>query len=798
MHVVMLRPVVSLCLIVVMCSFISFVISDKDSRYAHGSGYDTVIRDRTGMDTGIQDKDTVSMSGYVSNMYVTEISYGEGVSERFLEVCIRDVRVYEPLDKNGCSIGMPWQQVRVSLPEDSSVHMGEYIMVRGKVRMFERATNPGQFDSYEYYYDRGILCALTSSVLTASDRKWSVMRQALYDMRMTGESILGRYLKQDDAAIIKAMLFGNKNEIDGDTRELFRKNGIAHILAISGLHISFFAMLFYKLLGVFTVPIWARALMSEAAIVLYGTMVGYTPSSFRAIFMFSVFLLSVTCKRTYDMLTALSMSLMIIALCRPAMLFDTGLKLSFMAVIGVGFFAAMYGRNISAKRVPSVLSVSAFVFLATLPVLLSAYYEAAFYSILLNLLIIPLMSVLLTSSVILVLLGAMFRPIPVIRIIELILDIYKGLCRILSGIESLRSNIGAPSICQIVLFYAILMLSVMYRGRYRRLLSVVSIFVAVVILYIHPTRGLDVWMLDVGQGDCMVLRASDSFLTSSHTYIIDCGSSSKRSVGENRLIPMLKYYGVDRVDAVFITHPDADHINGLGQLITDAAKENLVIDNIYVFSGFLDDPALKEMTDVSDMTEMSEERRVAQTNSSMLTRWVNRACEGLAEKHDHKYEMTGMDKGMKLCDGLLTFNVLYPERGHDIADPNDASLVMDISYGAFHMITTGDIGQNAEDSIIREYDDSGIDADFLKVAHHGSGGSSSDGFLDLVKPEISVISCGKDNSYGHPHNETLQRLTEHGTSIYRTDRMGAIMLHTDGKRQYLCTFGHTDHKKEYY
>ena len=662
------------------------------------------------------------------------------------------------LDDNGMYtdvITKAGQYIRVYLSPDIVVSIGQRIRVKGRISLPEHATNPGQFDACDFYHNRGMLFNLYDSVILATSHEYSPFLQALHELKTGGETILDRFLDGEDAGIVKAMLYGDRAGIDEDTGTLFRKNGIAHILAISGLHISFMAMLVYNILGRLRFKMWLRSALSGMIIIFYGIMIGFGASAMRAICMFCIYLSGKVLKRTYDMLSAMSAALIAVMILRPTMLADTGLQLSYLAVLGIGFFYESFDKNIC--RVSKLLSsacVSMFIFLATLPVVLGAYYEVAFYSVFLNLIIIPLMSVIIGTALVLTVTGGIYcvcadlvtghLALICARIIEIILRFYKWLCRILMEYMPGRVNIGAPRTWQVVLFYILLCLAVSYKGRRRVVLSVCTLMTAVAMLIFKPVSGLDMWMLDVGQGDCMVLRYSAGMLDPKSVYIIDCGSSSSKSVGKKRLIPMLKYYGTDRINAIFITHPDADHINGLAELVKEAADENLRIDNIYVYEGFVGDEALMPFIEAG-------------------------------------YRLTGIHGGMHMEDGELAIDVLYPERSHVTYDANDASLVMDIGLLDFNMLTTGDVGMDGEHSITDMYPEPEYDYTILKVAHHGSKGSSSDDILEWADPKMSVISCGRRNSYGHPHDETLDRLTAHGSDVYRTDEYGAVHIHTDGK-----------------
>ena len=701
----------------------------------------------------VEDGSVLTIEASVKSMEVKTVA-----GEEVLAVTVEDIS----------DVDLEAKSVLCYFPIETKLKIGQRIRARGSVALFQHATNPGQFDYADYNFHKGVSFAMFECRLLAVGNHYSGLRQGLYEIRLRGEGILVKYLSSEDAAIMKAMLFGNKGEIDSETKELFTKNGIAHILAISGLHISFLAMSLYKLLRKFGIKLRISAIISEILIILYGVMVGFPISAFRAIFMFSLFLASRTIKRSYDMLTAMSLALIILIISYPPRLFDTGLIMSFLAVLGVGFFGDSYLRNI--WKVPDFLQsifISVWILLCTLPVMAVSYYEVPIYSLALNLLVIPLMSLLLTCGVILVI--CPISSVVTARIIGLILYSYKGACAYLENSGIGRINLGAPNTAQAVVYYFLLVLAVWWPlihirfnviGSLRRNIVTGMIVVLALFLFcIRPCRGLDVYMLDVGQGDCMVIRNDNK-----NVYIIDGGSSSVKKVGEYRIIPCLKWMGVNEIEAVFITHPDSDHMNGLIELLAEQRKEALTVKRVYIYAGAMGAEEYDEL--------------------SMLCRNSN-------------VELLGISRGDVLADGELKFGVLSPGIGGYVntigmrsletnldTTSNNASLVMYIKYKDFDMLKTGDVEDEGEKDILRSgildefiSNDKSSDnkcIDVLKVAHHGSSGSSSLSFLSEINPEVSLISVGARNQYGHPHEETLERLEALGGEILRTDELGCI------------------------
>lgn len=804
---VRVRPMCALCILLITALWlVSLIDTDRESPGTigygciHGPTYDKIVSEST-----------VKLVGTVKSITVKKTKFQESkVAELGNVTTVK-----------GESVTYAGQRIEVHFPVTTKIKIGERIVIKGKVKHFAKATNMGQFDAATYYNRRGVLFSVNCDGVYASDGKYSVIKDALYSCRLRCESILGEYLSADDAAIMKAMLLGNKNEIDPQIKDDFRKSGIAHILAISGLHISFLAMgVFYFFNVVLHINVRISAVLSGILIVLYGIMVGGGTSTVRAIVMFAFFLVAKCIKRAYDSLTAMSCAAIALCLLNVNIIYDTGFRLSFLAVLAATFGAKLYNERVyRPPKYLMTLQISTLVFLFTLPTLVSAYNEVAFYSIILNLFVIPLMSVLLVAGIALLICAqplialqntintgdfAHYHRITDILtctvkalltlltdvakwIITGILYLYKGTCAALERIPIGRVNIATPTKIQVALYFVLLICALLFskklgkhilqwfdlqlrivkkrkkdteeanarydapesmesaNARYDAVGVAVSIciaVVAVVLLCVHPIRGLQITMADVGQGDSMIICHNDG------KYIIDGGSNSVREVGKYRIVPLLKAMGINKIDGIFITHPDSDHMSGIVELLENMNEENFEIACIYVYEGML------EADEYSELRELANRQGV---------------------------NIVGLYGGQVICKGPLSMRVLYPYRNMPVDDINNSSLVMEVDYGDFGMITTGDVEAKGEEWIIQNamlHNDCKI----LKVAHHGSDSSSSAGFIEWVKPKCALISVGENNSYGHPHKETLARLEKYakGIRILRTDENGQITIRVSG------------------
>ena len=283
-----------------------------------------------------------------------------------------------------------------------------------------------------------------------------------------------------------------------------------------------------------------------------------------------------------------------------------------------------------------------------------------------------------------------------------------------------------------------------------RLFPVILLAAAVTILSLRGRSLLQICFLDVGQGDGVVIQTP-----AGACVMIDGGSSSKKNLGRYQLEPYLKNQGIAYIDAIFVSHTDHDHISGLQKLLEDSGDGLTTIR-----AGYL---VLPDWADPPDS-------------------WKELA--GTAERSGTKVVTSGRGDTFTVKD--TTFEILAPNKNTVAEDINEASLVIELHYGEFDAIFTGDIGKETEERLAE--DQLLSDVELLKTAHHGSRYSSSKEFLQAVRAETAVISCSYRNVYGHPAPETIERLEEAGCQIEYTMKSGAVTVCTDGKNMAIYRF----------
>lgn len=637
--------------------------------------------------------------------------------------------------------------------------MGATVLITGKVAAFPAASNPGEFDQRKYYLLQGYCGKVSVEEIVSISEEYDAFREGMYRIRCYLSSVLDAALDEQDASVMRAMLLGEKFQMDRDIKKLYQANGIAHILAISGLHISMIGAGLYRCFKRLAFPLYVSAGAAMLSMAAYAVMTGGSVSTIRAVVMFGFMVMAACAKRSYDLPTAMSVAALCTVLSKPYVLYQSGFWMSYLAVLGVAVLYPALTDGIDFKgrwrrTICNAVLGGLCVNLATLPVLLMNYYEYPVYSIFINLLVIPLMGVLLAAGIFTIMAGCIFLPFgkAVGLLAHAVLCVYEWVCNAAMNLPGRSWIAGAPETGKVLVFYGVLILIALSgkkigKKRLRRMkVSVRFLLIAAVVLMmgIREEDGLRITLLDVGQGDGICIRAEGI------TCLIDGGSSSKNHLAENQLEPFLKHEGISEIDYWLITHPDLDHCSGYQEMM-ERGKENTITVHTLV------------LPDAYGIRESCAE------------------LIALAERNG--VQVLLLSSGEYIRAGNLKITVLHPREGYRALDVNESSLVVSLEYEGFCGVFTGDATAESEREVIRYWEEYGRPSVWLlKVGHHGSSTSTSEDFLKYCSPQAAVISCGKDNRYGHPHEEVVERLERYGCTIYRTDESGAVTVYVrDGK-----------------
>ena len=631
--------------------------------------------------------------------------------------------------------------------------LGSYVQINGRVQDFPQAGNWGEFDQRNYYRAKGIDFQVENAVIQDNSLNFNARKEFLYEFRQKLEQIYDSVFPKKQAGIMKAMILGTSDDLDPEIKAAYQQSGIAHLLVISGQHISLIGLGLYQLLRKCGLQKYIAAAISLILIVQYATMTGLGNSTQRAVVMFGIFLLADLWNRSYDMITAMALTAVGILFFQPLMVFQAGFLLSFGAVMGIGLLYPTLNSVMQIKNKIFLLFLSSFsISIFTLPIIMFFYSTIPTYSILLNLLVIPFMAFLLVFGILVLPAFLLYPDFAGILSYpsRLILYFYNLVCELNTRIPGNTLITGQPDWIILLLFYAGILAIVILAPRLHKLFSIFFIALILSILFWRPPIPCSITMLDVGQGDCILVEAEEK------KFLIDAGSSSKKKVGEYKIIPALKALGINRLDGIFVTHGDQDHISGIFELITFGEE-----------SGGIEIASLI----LPDVQEQEGE-----------------SCQVLAEAAiDAGIEVRLIGEGDRVETGNLILTCLNPDKTDQLGDLNAASIALFLQYEGFKALFTGDITGEGEANMIEELEKmkgkgEDIKLDYLKVAHHGSNSSTPAELLKLTRPSLALISCGENNAYGHPHVEVIERLEEEKCQIFLTSKTGAISVITDGDR----------------
>ncbi len=699
--------------------------------------------------------------------------------------------------------------------ELQNLRIGQQIALEGTFSLFSPATNPGEFDAQAYYAGKGIAGRVRKAQILATGEDYHFLREKLYEFRLVLHDRLAEVVPAKEASIMQTLLLGEKEELDAEVKALYQRNGIAHILSISGLHITLLGMGIYRLLKRLGVPVRAAAVCGGLSLLMYGVMVGMNVSASRAIGMYLLQMLGIFVGRTYDMLTGLGLMALLLVLQEPERLFDVSFLMSFGAVLGICVLTPVisgdgrekdtdaeseaagmsewlrivadilgdsaYERNKHREgwrkmtyegiqhmlsAVKSGFAASAGVILFTLPIQLWFFYEIPVYSVLLNLLVLPFMSVVMAGGIL-----SLIPGLGVVGTVDcLILWWYEWICGRFEELPGAIWCVGRPAIWQMVWYYVGIFLLVFVRkyaeesirNRALRLIAVMIILgLSIGLLTGNFDCGSRVTFLDVGQGDSIVVE------TGQGAYLFDCGSTSRKNIGEYVLKPYLKSRGSCTLRGVFVSHPDEDHMNGVIELLENRADWGIVVEQLFL-------PAIAEEKRTEAFATLLAAAEAAEVPVSYIK------C------------------GDEIRDSRFRLLCLHPEENTTLADANAYSECFYVEVfakkvkweandarggsaaGKISILLTGDVEGEGERQLTQELQaQQEFKVDILKVAHHGSGYSTGTEFLDAASPTAAIISCGRNNSYGHPHAETLQRLEDARVPWYGTMDYGALSVTVD-------------------
>lgn len=652
--------------------------------------------------------------------------------------------------------------------EQAEARIGDFVQSAGELRLIHGYRNPGQIDIALLRREEGITAnvfAGKNKIVVEAEEAAPLLRLAA-DVRQHYREAMRQVMPPQDAAAIFALLFGGYEGLDSELVESFTITGLIHILSVSGSHISLVAAAVAGVCLLLRLPMALSATLVTAAIAFYALLAGFVPPVVRAAVMGGLTFLALALGRERDSRHILLLTGMAMLLYSPLLLFHISFELSFLATAGLLYLAPVFHRWLRARKVPAAislgLSITLAAQLATLPVLAWYFQRVSIVALLANLVVTPLLDVLILLGL---LSGFVALLLPIVggmlfASCSLLLGIASEMTRWLAALPFSVAVVPAFPFWVVLVFYLLLLwpvlpadwrkhlMTLLHRQSLAAGLFLMGLIIVLAIGHGLAPKELAVHFIDTGQGDAALVLTP-----SGKAVLFDAGGrrTGNFDIGERVTLPYLRHYGVRRLEAVFLTHAHEDHAQGCG-----AVLHNLPVGAVYT----------------------AGEGRAAYARSMRLG--DNDPVLGKLQpaSSGQRFELDG-----------LTIEVLHAPQAakEEKKRGNEASNVYRLRYGKASFLITGDLTAEGEAALLER----GVDvrATVLKVAHHGSRTSTSEAFLKAAHPAYGVICAGRDNSFGHPHAEVVDRLQQHDVKIMRTDRDGAIVFATDGRRLRLSTYG---------
>ncbi len=674
------------------------------------------------------------------------------------------------LIRSGSTKNYPIRNIKCTGKEEkiNSLREGMHVRLEGMLVLPELPRNPGQFNRRIYESGKKIDFYLENPTVLEVKEQRSGVREVVEIWKTEMMNRCEKIYPDEEAGILEAMLFGEKSELSGDIKELYQAAGISHVLVISGLHISLLALAvagILRRLG-FPMPVWV--MLSVGVLAGYGILIGQPTTAVRALLMFFVLQGARLLGRSYDLLSALAFAGILMLLDNPDLILDGGCRLSFCAVIGVGWYVSEKnkifrsigekekrknrgkgGKGSSAGAILENIRAGWYLWLFTLPVMLDTFYQVSVVGILWNLVAIPLLPVIIASGglgVVLagwnIFLGSLAGS-PAYGMLQL----YQEIGNISEKLPVGMWTPGQPSKPVIAGYYLVIFLLVLVEKQLIKREKRWKIFpgmelcsmLLLLLLMAHPWQQREkITFLDVGQGDASMLQSGGQ------TLLLDGGSTSQKNVGTYVILPYIKQQGISCLEAVVLTHTDQDHINGVTEVLEEGKKGWLTVKNLMY-------PYWMEGTEQGkQLKKLAEE--------------AGASCRKIRA-------------GDRLTIGKAEAVVLYPKEQEKIAEPNAGSLVLFWKWEGVRAMFTGDLPEEKERELLQNLPA----CEILQVGHHGSATSTCREFLEQVQPSLAVISCAMKNRYGHPSPDTVDRLKKTGCEIRYTMRSGAITIRKRGR-----------------
>ena len=647
------------------------------------------------------------------------------------------------------------------ITNQTDLKYGDIISTVVSAKKMNRTTNPSSFDYQEYMNSKGIFgFAFPQTTIRVIGSEPSIYFRNVFRLRkLMRKRIYDRFGK--NAAFVNAVVLGDKRDL-GVLRAELNKAGLSHILAVSGLHVGILSVALFLVLKMLIRNRNLSRILLISLLVIYGEICAWSPSVSRSVIMLSLYLMAKMMQRKPNANNILAISLFIILSIQPHQIFSAGFQMSFTAVFVLLNIIPKIKFIKTNKEDIAILSSGKKILNTILILVLSSFFLSIFLApitlyhfnsfningIVGNIIGIPVISLLLPLSFIIILLP----PIPIL------ISLYSGSFRLLYLLFTFWKNMTVQvplhfdfvrfNLFQVILCYSFLGLLILVfktKNREKKIyLFGFALVLLISVFYINQSKSdqLKLTFFDCGLGDMALIETPNNT-----KILVDTGPTEKSSGHfAKSALPYFLSNGIEDLDFVFITHSHDDHYGGIFSVFDELNVRNFVVTDEF------------------------------QTHS------IHKNILPYIKKENSRIITISDTTHFDIGDVKIT--IIHPDEDYSDSNKNNMSIVFKLEYFDFSVLYTGDLEEEGEKYISEKYHP---DADVLKVCHHGSKTSSSNIFLKEVSPDYVFIPAPLKNKFNFPHNVTIEKLEDLGENLFSAGKDGALQITTDGKQATFST-----------
>lgn len=633
--------------------------------------------------------------------------------------------------------------INIKMSQDiPSMKYGDSLYIEGEFKQPEEARNYKGYNYKQYLKTKKIIGTVElekAKILKSSNGSF------IHNIQKYIKDTINGTLTDEEGNLLLAILLGDKDKLSEDIQESFKTSNLSHMLAVSGAHVSYIILGLTYVLQNSIIGKKNGKIVCIIFLLAFMAITNFTPSVTRACIMAILILLSSIIYRKSDVYTNISVAALITLIFNPYSLLDLGFQLSYGGTIGIIIFIKRIQEKKSNSKVINYIKqmalVSIYANIIIIPIMMYHFNTVSFTFIISNIMASPILGIIVITGFLFIITSITVKPLTrlIAIFIKPILSILIKISQICSKLPFSNILVVTPYMFNVISYYAIILYCIKSKKNNKCKIIICLLIVLILInfiIYIFPQK-LRIFFIDVGQGDSTLIITPDK-----KTVLIDGGGSDSFDVGEKVLLPYLLDRRILKIDYVLISHFDTDHATGVAQILGKIDVSSIIL------------------------TRQLEENDIYRHILSIAK--------------EKKIKLIYVKEGDVLKIGGIKISIIHPENKLMINNPmNNNSIVCKVEYNSFSMLLTGDIEMEAEELILRK--NINLKADVLKVAHHGSKTSTTGEFLKAINPKVALIGVGKNNNFGHPSNEVIQRLKENGTRIYRTDENGEISITVNKK-----------------